>query len=114
VQLDTPDNLLAAPADEFVADFVGADRGLKRLRVWTLNDIELDPWSGTKEPAAPAGTTLRDALSLMLTEGASRVTVTGQDGAAIGCVSLEKIAAMLGPEPRGPEARAPEQQAPAL
>jgi osmoprotectant transport system ATP-binding protein len=113
VQLDTPDNLLAAPADEFVADFVGADRGLKRLRVWTLNDIELDPWSGTKEPAAPAGTTLRDALSLMLTEGASRVTVTGQDGAAIGCVSLEKIAAMLGPEPRGPEARAPEQQAPA-
>jgi osmoprotectant transport system ATP-binding protein len=113
VQLDTPDNLLAAPADEFVADFVGADRGLKRLRVWTLNDIELDPWSGIKEPAAPAGTTLRDALSLMLTEGASRVTVTGQDGAAIGCVSLEKIAAMLGPEPRGPEARAPEQQAPA-
>ncbi|HEX9528900.1 MAG TPA: ATP-binding cassette domain-containing protein, partial [Streptosporangiaceae bacterium] len=43
VQIDTPDNLLAAPADEFVADFVGADRGLKRLRVWTLNDLELDP-----------------------------------------------------------------------
>jgi len=97
---------------------VGADRGLKRLRVWTLNDLDLDPWSGTKEPAAPAGTTLRDALSLMLTEGATRVTVTGQDGAVMGCVSLERIAAMLGPEPRGPEPRgseprAPEQQAPA-
>ena len=113
VQLDTPDNLLAAPADEFVADFVGADRGLKRLRVWTLNDLELDPWSGTKEPEAPAGTTLRDALSLMLTEGATRVTVTGQDGAVMGCVSLERIAAMLGPEPPGPEPRAPERRAPA-
>ena len=32
VQYDTPDRILAAPANEFVADFVGADRGLKRLR----------------------------------------------------------------------------------
>jgi osmoprotectant transport system ATP-binding protein len=105
VQLDTPDNLLAAPADEFVADFVGADRGLKRLRVWTLNDLQLDPHTGGSQPSAPASTTLRDALSLMLTAGASRVTVTGQDGAAAGCVSLQAIAAMLGPEPRGPGAR---------
>jgi CBS domain-containing protein len=64
-------------------------------------------------PAASAGTTLRDALSLMLTEGATRVTVTGQDEAVMGCVSLERIAAMLGPEPPGPEPRAPERQAPA-
>jgi osmoprotectant transport system ATP-binding protein len=105
VQLDTPDNLLAAPADEFVADFVGADRGLKRLRVWTLNDLELDPHTGGKQPSAPADTTLRDALSLMLTEGATRVTVTGRDGAAAGCVSLQAIASMLGPDARGPGAR---------
>ena len=30
-QYDTPEAILANPADEFVADFVGADRGLKRL-----------------------------------------------------------------------------------
>ena len=102
VQIDTPDNLLAAPADEFVADFVGADRGLKRLRVWTLNDLELDPPGRDPQPSAPASTSLRDALSLMLTAGATRVTVTGQDGAALGCVSLQTIAAMLGPEPRAP------------
>ena len=30
-QYDTPDEILARPADEFVARFVGADRGLKRL-----------------------------------------------------------------------------------
>jgi osmoprotectant transport system ATP-binding protein len=107
VQIDTPDNLLAAPADEFVADFVGADRGLKRLRVWTLNDLQLDPHTGGSQPSAPAGTTLRDALSLMLTAGATRVTVTGQDGAATGCVSLQAIAAMLGPGARDPEQQAP-------
>ncbi|HLY35606.1 MAG TPA: ATP-binding cassette domain-containing protein, partial [Candidatus Limnocylindria bacterium] len=57
VQLDTPDNLLAAPADVFVADFVGADRGLKRLRVWTLNDLALDPHIASGLPSAPASTT---------------------------------------------------------
>ena len=31
VQYDTPDNILSNPADDFVAQFVGADRGLKRL-----------------------------------------------------------------------------------
>jgi osmoprotectant transport system ATP-binding protein len=102
VQLDTPDNLLAAPADEFVADFVGADRGLKRLRVWTLNDLELDPHIAGGLPSAPASTTLRDALSLMLTEGETRITVTGQDGAPRGSISLQAIAAMLGPEQRAP------------
>jgi osmoprotectant transport system ATP-binding protein len=102
VQIDTPDNLLAAPADEFVADFVGADRGLKRLRVWTLNDLELDPYSGSALPSAPAGTSLRDALSLMLSEGATRVAVLGQDGTPTGSVSLEAIAAMLGPQSRAP------------
>jgi osmoprotectant transport system ATP-binding protein len=112
VQIDTPDNLLAAPADEFVADFVGADRGLKRLRVWTLNDLQLDPATRSTQPSAPASTTLRDALSLMLTEGVTRITVTGQDGAAVGCVSLQAIAAMLGPEPQSRESRDTEWQAP--
>ena len=31
VQYDTPENLLAAPADEFVAGFIGHDRGIRRL-----------------------------------------------------------------------------------
>ena len=43
VQLASADELLANPADEFVASFVGEDRGLKRLRVRSLSDLELDP-----------------------------------------------------------------------
>ena len=35
-QYDTPDAILAAPASEFVAHFVGADRGLKRLSLWII------------------------------------------------------------------------------
>jgi osmoprotectant transport system ATP-binding protein len=40
-QYATPDELLADPADEFVASFVGADRGLKRLTLSQLGDIQL-------------------------------------------------------------------------
>jgi len=41
VQYAAPDELLARPADDFVAQFVGADRGLKRLALFTVGDVEL-------------------------------------------------------------------------
>ena len=44
-QYDTPDAILSHPADEFVERFVGADRGLKRLALRTLADVELAPRS---------------------------------------------------------------------
>src|SRR5713226_2922209 len=43
VQYATPGELLAHPADDFVARFVGSDRGLKRLSLLTVGGAELDP-----------------------------------------------------------------------
>jgi osmoprotectant transport system ATP-binding protein len=40
-QYATPAELLMAPADEFVEDFVGADRALKRLALNRVRDIDL-------------------------------------------------------------------------
>ena len=40
-QYATPAELLMAPADDFVEDFVGADRALKRLSLMTVGDIDL-------------------------------------------------------------------------
>jgi osmoprotectant transport system ATP-binding protein len=40
-QYATPAELLMAPADEFVEDFVGADRALKRLALMRVGDIDL-------------------------------------------------------------------------
>jgi len=37
-QFDTPDNILAHPANSFVEDFVGKDRTLKRLNLFTAKD----------------------------------------------------------------------------
>src|SRR3546814_12353717 len=39
VQYDTPDHILAHPANPFVADFVGSDRTLKRLRLIKVGEI---------------------------------------------------------------------------
>jgi len=40
-QYDTPAEVLGAPASEFVGDFVGADRALKRLKVTPIDEADL-------------------------------------------------------------------------
>src|SRR5213083_2974418 len=79
-QYATPDEILASPADEFVASFVGADRGLKRLSLTRLGDLELEPppppaGGADGAPTASEATSLRDALSLMLTNGGRALVV---------------------------------------
>jgi osmoprotectant transport system ATP-binding protein len=94
-QYDTPDAILAAPADQFVASFVGADRGLKRLALTRLEELELGPLDGARAPEVPGGTTLRDALSLMLTEGTRTVVVLGDDGRPRGTATLDSLSERL-------------------
>ena len=106
VQYDTPDRILAEPANEFVADFVGTDRGLKRLRVWRLGDLELDPAprDGPTGVVAPEDMSLRDALSIMLVEGKELLTVVDGQGQPKGSVALESITRLIGPDERRVEA----------
>jgi osmoprotectant transport system ATP-binding protein len=101
VQLATADDLLAAPADDFVASFVGADRGLKRLRVKTLADVELDPPSRDGRSAGPTidkDTTLHYALSMMLAEGLSSLDVVDDEQNVIGSVGLDSITRLIAPD----------------
>jgi osmoprotectant transport system ATP-binding protein len=94
-QYDTPDHILAHPASDFVARFVGRDAGLKRLSLATLADLELEPLNGVREPRAPVETSLRDALSLMLTnEGAPLVAVDGE-GQAMGLATVDAVSRAL-------------------
>jgi osmoprotectant transport system ATP-binding protein len=96
-QYDTPDAILAAPADDFVARFVGADRGLKRLALRRLAEIELDSPNGALDgaPRTSLQTTLRDALSLMLTEGAENLVVVDDDGEEKGVLSIARVSHLL-------------------
>jgi osmoprotectant transport system ATP-binding protein len=94
VQYDTPEAILAAPADTFVEAFVGADRALKRLALIPASDA-MDP-GAVKAPGAEVidgAASLRDALSLMLSLGVETLAVTGRQGDAMGVVTLGAIRA---------------------
>jgi osmoprotectant transport system ATP-binding protein len=60
-QFATPLEILAAPASEFVARFVGQDRGLKRLSLLRVSDVKLQP-AVTARPGDPAADARRRAL----------------------------------------------------
>jgi osmoprotectant transport system ATP-binding protein len=91
VQYDTPETLLAHPADEFVSRFVGADRGIKLLALRRLDELELAPLDGPVELSADGSTTLRDALSLMITAGSRSLVVVDAEGEPRGVVTLDAL-----------------------
>ena len=79
-QWGTPAEVLAHPADDFVASFVGSDSGLRRLSVTVISPDHLESLDGinASELAAtlPVGATLEEALALMLRDDRAVVGVT--------------------------------------
>ncbi len=95
-QYDTPGAILARPADEFVERFVGADRGLKLLSLKRLDELDLEPLDGAVATRAPGSTTLRDALSLMITDGSRALVVLDDHGNPRGVVTLDVLSELEG------------------
>jgi osmoprotectant transport system ATP-binding protein len=95
VQYDAPANILAEPANEFVARFVGADRGLKRLALTRLDEIELEDVSAAhhagRADTVSTTATLRDALSAMMSDSMRPLLVVDPDGSPVGAVTIELI-----------------------
>jgi osmoprotectant transport system ATP-binding protein len=60
-QYGTPAELLMDPADEFVEDFVGADRALKRLSLLRVSDIDL--WEAPLAHVGQASAEVRAKLA---------------------------------------------------
>ncbi|MFF9086227.1 ABC transporter ATP-binding protein [Streptomyces sp. NPDC014991] len=87
-QFDTPGAVLGAPASPYVAGFVGADRGLKRLSVTAIEpgDLEQPPVACVDEPAGRA-------LERLRTEGARWAVVLDTNGDLHGWVGIEELAA---------------------
>ncbi len=106
VQYDEPSRLLGRPADAFVADFVGADRGLKRLTLEPAAAFAVPGVAPPGVPALPADASLQEALSLMLASGADAVAVAGRDGRPAGLVTLARIREVAAAQAEGGAASA--------
>jgi osmoprotectant transport system ATP-binding protein len=91
VQCDSPEQLLSAPKDAFVADFVGADRALKRLALITAGERAGAAPADPGAPVVAPSTSLRDVLSILLASGADAATVAEAGGSRLGTVSLAMI-----------------------
>ncbi len=91
VQVGTPLDVLANPANDFVMDFVGrSDFGIKLLSLQLAQDIARSqpPCTG---PSVPAHTTLRELVSFLTMHQVSAVNLSGPSGQHAGVVHAADI-----------------------
>ncbi|GAA1929866.1 ATP-binding cassette domain-containing protein [Streptomyces sodiiphilus] len=91
-QFDTPATVLGAPATDYVASFVGADRGLKRLSVTPVEEGDLE-----QPPVVRLTDTMSDAVAAMRDQGARWAVVLDGKGALHGWVPAEGADGMVSP-----------------
>ena len=84
-QYAPPEEILRAPANEFVEQFVGAERGLKRLALIKVEDIEVETG-----PVVSSSSSATDARAEIKRFGLDWVSVV-DDGELIGWVDEEAL-----------------------
>ncbi|MDK1472316.1 betaine/proline/choline family ABC transporter ATP-binding protein [Streptomyces sp. 549] len=87
-QFDPPSKVLGAPATPYVADFVGADRGLKRLSVTPIERGDLE-----QPPVVRLDDRPEQAAARMRAEGARWAVVLDDSGDLHGWVSADAVSA---------------------
>lgn len=91
-QHDTPAELLAHPATPFVADFIGADRGLRRLAVTPIETTDL-----YTPPVVTPHTTVAQARAAVDAGGTNWAIVVDDEGRLLGWVEPGRIPNSAGP-----------------
>jgi osmoprotectant transport system ATP-binding protein len=95
-QFDTPANILASPANEYVTSFIGQGAAIKRLALMPISEAALGPITDAAGPRIAVTGSLRDALDLIVLSGADRITVTDAEGRAMGTIDNSAISHELG------------------
>jgi osmoprotectant transport system ATP-binding protein len=88
-QVASPERLLGAPADDYVRDFVGFDRGIRRLSFFPAADLGL-----ADRTVLPAATKVSDAITTAKREGEPWLLVTSEQGVPLGWASLADLEGM--------------------
>ena len=95
-QYGPPSEILASPASEFVARFVGTDRGLKRLSLFRVGELDLSPVVtaavGSDGSAARRAAADSPFAYVLVTDEASRpVGWVHRDRLTTGTVSADQV-----------------------
>jgi osmoprotectant transport system ATP-binding protein len=98
-QFATPAEMLMHPADEFVEQFVGADRALKRLALTRVRELDLrvltPEFESDGHPRISEDVPLRDALSQLLEAGRHEGVVVDDAGRERGVITIDLISRSL-------------------
>jgi osmoprotectant transport system ATP-binding protein len=94
VQYDTPETILSRPADGFVENFVGADRALKRLTLFSTGSIMTPGTGDASLPRVDKDGDLRDALSAIVAARSTAAAVVDEEGKMIGTITQAAILAV--------------------
>jgi osmoprotectant transport system ATP-binding protein len=85
-QVAPPDEILANPASDFVARFVGADRGLKRLSLSRVRDLALQPVASVRD-----GESVAEATRLAKEAGFAYALVVDDSGRPTGWLDVARL-----------------------
>jgi osmoprotectant transport system ATP-binding protein len=91
VQYDTPDAVLSHPAGTFVENFVGIDRALKRLSLFTVSEVMTSELPLDTTRVVHAACNLREALALMVAANSDVLAVVDEFGICQGRLTREAI-----------------------
>jgi osmoprotectant transport system ATP-binding protein len=85
-QLDTPQHLLGAPSDEYVENFLGFDRGIRRLAFFSAGELDLETGTVLAED-----TTVDAAWAAAQQAGEAWVLVTTGDHRPKGWIAVSDL-----------------------
>jgi osmoprotectant transport system ATP-binding protein len=91
-QFDSPDNILAHPANTFIADFVGTDRTLKRLRLVKVGDA-----LQSSSPRVGVDDGCEQAVAMMREHAQDFIVVVDAEGRPQGYAELDTLDGRSGP-----------------
>jgi osmoprotectant transport system ATP-binding protein len=99
VQFGTPLEIVSSPADDFVAELVGADDVLRRMSLLpVMSAVQPLPDHGLNGEASIEDTAfLRDAIGKLVESGKQRLVVVNGDQERLGVVTLESVQAAASP-----------------
>jgi osmoprotectant transport system ATP-binding protein len=104
-QYDTPTAILADPADDYVASFIGAGGQLKRLALMPLESAALHPHPAKANghlPTVDNAGSLRDALDAMLHAGEETAVVVDESGSPQGSLTMGDLMGAIKSSERPP------------
>ena len=91
LQYDTPQEILARPANDFVESFLGPDRAIKRLNLIPVTAIMTAPEPFQGDASVPPDTSIHQALAMMLSNDIPGLQIKSADGVVIGYVGRNTI-----------------------